>query len=297
MNIILVSRKLSQARSLNFGRWQLFFLAGLFLLATMAGSVALHYLLSRYSHLPYLEPLVGKVAPQSTAAPDESLDAVAIKLGQIEAQLMRLDNLGQRLAKVAGFKPQDFASLETPGRGGRHNLDQSDLTLQQMSAIANSLSWQVEDRTEKLSLLESLLNESNAQKQLTPSSQPVHGGWFSSGFGWRIDPFTGRKGFHEGWDFSAEAGSAIYSTAGGIVQYSGFHPQYGNMVEVDHSNGLITRYAHARKRLVKVGDVVMKGSKIAEVGSTGRSTGAHLHFEVLQRGAPQNPSRFLRPPS
>ncbi len=297
MNIILVSRKLSQARSLNVGRLQLSLLAVCFLLATLAGSLALYQLIARYSHLPYLQFLISKVGPQKAEAPVENLDAMAMKLGQMEAQLMRLDTLGQRLAKVAGFKPQDFVFSEAPGRGGRQDSDQSDWTLQQMSELANSLSWQVEDRSDKLNLLEAVLNETNAQKQLTPSSRPVHDGWFSSGFGWRIDPFTGRKAFHEGWDFSADAGSPIYSAAGGIVQYSGFHPQYGNMVQVDHGNGLITRYAHAQKRLVRVGDVVMKGSKIAEVGSTGRSTGAHLHFEVLQKGAPQNPSRFLRPPS
>ncbi len=297
MNIILVSRKFAQARSLNVSRLQLSLLAALLLLATVAGSVGLHHLFAHYSHVPYLQLLITKVAPQKADAPIENLDAMAVKLGQMEAQLMRLDALGQRLAKVAGIKPQDFVFSEVPGRGGRQDLGESDLTLRQMNEIANSLSWQVEDRGDKLSLLESFLNESHAQKQLTPSLQPVHDGWFSSGFGWRIDPFTGRKAFHEGWDFSAERGSAIYSAAGGIVQYSGFHPQYGNMVEVDHGNGLITRYAHAQKRLVKVGDVVMKGSKVAQVGSTGRSTGAHLHFEVLHKGAPQNPSRFLRPPS
>lgn len=297
MNIILVSRKLAQARSLTIGRLQLSLLAGFFLLTALAGSLALFHLVARYAHLPYLQPVISRIIPQPAETPAENLDAMAVKLGQMEAQLMRLDTLGERLAKVAGFKPDDLVFHEFPGRGGAHDPKQFDLTPAQISELTDSLSWQVEDRGDKLSLLESVLHETHAQKQMTPSLRPVRTGWFSSSFGWRIDPFTGRKAFHDGWDFSAEAGSDIYSAAGGIVQYSGFHPQYGNMIEVSHGNGLTTRYAHARKRLVKAGDLVMKGSKIAEVGSTGRSTGAHLHFEVLHHGAPQNPSRYLRPPS
>jgi murein DD-endopeptidase MepM/ murein hydrolase activator NlpD len=299
MNIILISRKLSRARSLNISRPQLAFAAFFFLLAAVAFSAGLFYLVARFLHAPSLQPYFAQIVPQPLSAtyPLEGADAMAVKLGQIEAQLVRLDTLGQRLAKVAGFKPQELVFSEAPGRGGRFNPAQSDLTLQQINEFANSLSWQLEDRSDKLNLLESVLNEEKAKKQLTPSSQPVRDGWFSSAYGWRVDPFTGRKAFHEGVDFSANAGAPIYAAAGGIVLYSAFHPQYGNMVEVDHGSGLVTRYAHAQKRLVKMGDVVMKGSKIAEVGSTGRSTGAHLHFEVLHKGAPQNPSRFLRPPS
>lgn len=299
MNIILVSRKLSQARSLNISRLQLALAASFFMLATAATSFGLFYLVAHYSQVASLQPYFARILPQPSAATGtlEGVDAMAIKLGQMEAQLVRLDTLGQRLAKVAGFKPQELSFSEEPGRGGAFNPIQPELSLRQINDLASSLSWQLDDRGDKLSLLESLLHENSAKKQLTPSSQPVRDGWFSSSFGWRVDPFSGRKAFHEGVDFSAEAGSPIYAAAGGVIQYSGFHPQYGNMIEVDHSNGLVTRYAHAQRRLVKMGDVVMKGNKIAEVGSTGRSTGAHLHFEVLHRGVPQNPSRFLRPPS
>jgi murein DD-endopeptidase MepM/ murein hydrolase activator NlpD len=125
---------------------------------------------------------------------------------------------------------------------------------------------------------------------------PVEGGWHSSNYGWRIDPFTGQRTFHEGIDFMAEQGTAIRAAASGVVAYSDSHPQYGNMIEIDHGDGLITRYAHASKRDVKVGDVVLRGASIAEVGKTGRATGTHLHFEVRRRGAPQNPTRFLQLP-
>jgi murein DD-endopeptidase MepM/ murein hydrolase activator NlpD len=128
---------------------------------------------------------------------------------------------------------------------------------------------------------------------LLPSIPPVHTGFYSSNFGWRIDPFTGVSAMHEGVDFMADAGTPIYASAGGVVDYAALHPQYGNMVEIDHGNDIVTRYAHASKLLVKVGQVVRRGEKIAEVGSTGRSTGNHLHFEVRYKGIAQNPVRFL----
>jgi murein DD-endopeptidase MepM/ murein hydrolase activator NlpD len=139
-----------------------------------------------------------------------------------------------------------------------------------------------------------MLSEDSAKRQLMPTGMPVANGYHSSNFGWRIDPFTGFNAYHEGIDFMAEAGTTIRAAAGGVVVYAALHPQYGNMVEIDHGNDLVTRYAHASKLSVKVGDVVLRGSKIAEVGSTGRSTGTHLHFEVRHKGAAQNPGRFLR---
>ena len=125
---------------------------------------------------------------------------------------------------------------------------------------------------------------------------PIETNWYSSGYGYRIDPFTGKKAFHEGVDFSAEVGTPIKASAGGVVVYSDRHPEYGNMIEIDHGDDLISRYAHASKRLVKLGQVVLQGQKIAEVGNTGRSTGAHLHFEIRHKDRPLNPSKFLKTP-
>jgi murein DD-endopeptidase MepM/ murein hydrolase activator NlpD len=122
---------------------------------------------------------------------------------------------------------------------------------------------------------------------------PVSAPYNASGFGRRVDPFTGQWAMHEGLDFLADYGMPIVAAAAGVVMFAGFHPQYGNMIDIDHGNDLVTRYAHASKLFVKEGDVVQRGRKIAEVGSTGRSTGPHLHFEVRFRGAPQNPTRFL----
>jgi murein DD-endopeptidase MepM/ murein hydrolase activator NlpD len=227
----------------------------------------------------------------------ENLNAMAVKLGQMQAQLLRLDTLGERLAKLAGFKPQDLAFSDLPGRGGAvSSLPSQDLSLVDFARQLDSLTRQVDDRGDKLGILESLFTLDNAKKKLIPTMLPVEGGWYSSNYGWRIDPFTGQRAFHEGIDFMAEQGTPIFAAAGGVVVYSEFHPQYGNMIEVDHGNDLVSRYAHASKRLVKVGDVVLRGAKIAEVGKTGRATGTHLHFEVRQRGAPANPTQFLRLP-
>ena len=142
--------------------------------------------------------------------------------------------------------------------------------------------------------LQTLLMQNQLSRGLLPSSVPIENGVYTSNFGWRVDPFTGNSAMHEGVDFMAEPGTAIFASAGGVVVYADTHAQYGNMVEIDHGNDIVTRYAHASKLLVKAGQVVRRGDKVAEVGSTGRSTGNHLHFEVRYKGSAQNPVRFLQ---
>ena len=160
----------------------------------------------------------------------------------------------------------------------------------------DKLTRQVDDRGGKLSALESILVIDSAKKKLIPTMMPVIGGAYNSNFGWRLDPFNGQHSYHEGIDFAGSLGTPILAAAGGVVVYAEYHAAYGNMVEIDHGNDLITRYAHASKLLVKVGDMVLRGAKIAEMGSTGRSTGTHLHFEVRQRGVSVNPAQFLQLP-
>ena len=150
------------------------------------------------------------------------------------------------------------------------------------------------DRSDKLVTLESLLMQDRLNKKLFPSAKPISEGWYSSNFGWRIDPFTGQNAMHEGVDYMVPEGTPIHAAAGGIVVYSEEHSQYGNMVEIDHGKDVVTRYAHASRLLVKVGQVVRRGQEIAMVGSTGRSTGNHLHFEVRYKGLAQNPAHFLK---
>ena len=305
MNIILVSERLAKARTITLGLPQ-FVLLGLgMLVSVLALASAINYVMLRFAaelNIPYLQSILLSAQQEQHAKTEsylrENLNAMAVRLGQMQAQLVRLDTLGERLAKLAGFKPQDLVFSELPARGGAvSSLPPQDLSLGDFTRQLDLLTRQVDDRGDKLGVLESLFTLDSAKKKLVPTMLPVEGGWYSSNFGWRIDPFTGQRAFHEGIDVMAEHGTAIRAAAGGVVVFSDVHPQYGNMVEIDHGNGLITRYAHASKRLVKVGDVIVRGVKIGEVGKTGRATGTHLHFEVRQRGAPVNPAQFLRLPS
>ncbi len=304
MNIILVSEKLPKARTITLG-W--FHLAGAvavmgFMVLVLAG--ALNYGILRFAaelNIPYVKDMLVSIhqrqQEKNQSYLQDNLNAMAVQLGQMQAQLLRLDTLGERLAKLAGFKPQDLMFNEAPGRGGAiSSVPSQNLSLGDFTRQMDLLTQQLEDRGDKLGLLESMFTLESARKKLVPTKLPVEGGWYSSNYGWRIDPFTGQRAFHEGIDFMAEDGTPIYAAAAGVVVYSEFHPQYGNMVEIDHGNDLISRYAHASKRLVKVGDVVLRGSRIADVGRTGRATGSHLHFEVRQRGAARNPAQFLQLP-
>jgi len=305
MNIILVSGKLSRARTITLAVPHLVLGAAAALLALLFLAFGLQYSMLRYAaslNSPLLNTLVLNAQQEQNEKTQsylrDSLNALASKLGEMQAQLLRLDTLGERLAKTAGFKPQEFMFDQAPGRGGAvSTLPTYDLSLGDLSRQVDLLTKQMDDRTEKLGILDSLMIVDSAKKKLRPSALPVDGGLFSSNFGWRIDPFSGTRAFHEGMDFMAKAGTLARAAAGGVVITSEFHPQYGNIIEIDHGNGLITRYAHLLKRDVKVGDVVLSRGKIGAVGNTGQSTGPHLHFEVRQNGTPLNPVRFLRLPS
>jgi murein DD-endopeptidase MepM/ murein hydrolase activator NlpD len=304
MNIILVSGKLSKARTITLSTAHLVVGTTGTMLGMLVLAFGLQYFMLRYASSldsPLVNTLILSTQQEQNNKTQsylrESLNAMASKLGQMQAQLLRLDTLGERLAKSAGFKPQEFMFDQAPARGGAvSTLPTYDLSLGDLSRQVDLLTRQMDDRTEKLGILDSLMIFDSAKKKLLPSVIPVEGGWYSSNFGWRIDPFNGVRAFHEGMDFMAEIGTPAYAAAGGVVIYSDLHPQYGNMIEVDHGNGLITRYAHLSKRLAKIGDVVLSGGEIGQVGSTGRATGPHLHFEVRQNGAPLNPSHFLRLP-
>ena len=303
MDIILVSQRLAKARTVTVSLPQLALFSLAALGIVVAVTTVLNLALLRYAadlKVPYLSRLVGAVQPGPSAHHAdlrENLNAMAVRLGQMQAQLLRLDTLGERLAKLAGFRHQELMFGQTPGQGGApSSLPTQDLSFGDLTRQLDALTRQVDDRGDKLGVLESLYTTDSARKKLLPTILPVHAGWHSSNYGWRIDPFNGQRAFHEGIDFIAEHGTPIVAAAGGVVVYSDFHPQYGNMVEIDHGNELVSRYAHASKRLVKAGDVVLSGARIAEVGRSGRSTGTHLHFEVRHRGVPQNPAQFLRLP-
>ncbi|HEY6821994.1 MAG TPA: M23 family metallopeptidase [Burkholderiales bacterium] len=293
---------MARARTLNVSALHLAAVALLGFAMLCAATAGLYWVTIRNAadlRIPVLQKLV--VAAQEAEAEraraflQQNLNAMAVKLGEMQAQLTRLDALGERLSSLAGIRPQEFRFAEAPGLGGAAPtlMPPQNLSLVEFSDKLASVSRHVENRNDMLSVLEAQLFDQAVKKKLLPTMLPVAAPYNASGFGRRIDPFTGQWAMHEGIDFLAEPGSTVVAAAGGIVQFAGFHPQYGFMVDLEHGNDLVTRYAHLSKLFVKTGDVVLRGRRIALSGSTGRSTGPHLHFEVRYRGAAQNPARFL----
>lgn len=302
MHIILVPSRLAAARTLTLGPGHLIMAGVLAATGVVVIAVALFYLTLRYSvelKLPLLESALATVQEREARKAEsflrENLNAMAVKLGQMQAQLMRLDAMGDRVSSLAGLKPSEFRFSEIPGRGGATStsMPSQDLSMADFGRQLDALARQMDNRTDSLGILETTLFDVQVKKRLLPTVTPVDASWNASSFGWRIDPFTGQNAMHEGVDFISDIGTPIYAAAGGVVIAAEVHPQYGRTIEIDHGNDFVTRYAHASKLLVKPGDVVQRGRKIAEVGSTGRSTGPHLHFEVRYRGVAQNPARFL----
>jgi len=219
-----------------------------------------------------------------------NIDAMARKLGEMQARLMQLESLGERVMGLAGMPPLDTSRV--PGQGGALVSGHS-LSMQELDAALDDLAALTDRRVDLMTVVESRLFDQHIRKHLVPTQAPVLGRSVGSPFGWRIDPLTGQSALHTGLDFPADTGTAIVAAAGGVVIAQEYHPAYGNMVEIDHGNQLITRYAHASRTMVKLGDLVRRGQKIAEVGTSGRSTGPHLHFEVWVQGVPQDPQKFL----
>ncbi len=220
----------------------------------------------------------------------ENLDVMAKKLGEMQAKMMRLESLGERVSGLAGVNPNELKT--PPGRGGAL-VEGRSLSMEEMQATLADLDRIADQRADLMTMMESKLFEQKIRSMMVPTQQPVATGILGSAFGWRIDPFTGGSALHTGLDFQADSGAPILAAAGGVVVTQEVHSAYGNMVEIDHGNDLVTRYAHASKVFVQKGDLIRRGQKIAEVGTTGRSTGPHLHFEVLVQGVPQDPQKFL----
>lgn len=300
MQIIVVSSDYRTRRNIALGwpHWvgvAAVLLAALVLTATLANYLSLKY--AATSDHPLIRRIL--LADQHEQARErqqqiqDNVNSLAVKLGEMQAHMLRLDGLGERLAKVAGLKPQELPSATAAsGRGGAATPS-TPLTLDQFSKQLAELQRGVDVKADQMTVLEALLVEGSAQRKFLPTLPPVENVSFTSNFGYRIDPFTGHQSFHEGVDFAVEAGTPINAAASGKVINAETHPAYGKTIDIDHGNGLVTRYAHASELLVSEGELVVRGQRIARVGSTGRSTGPHLHFEVRLNSAPQNPARFL----
>lgn len=306
MQIIVMHSRFTQAKSITLTANHLIFALIGFFLVTILFSALMAAMTLRLASADV--PLFKAFAPAQTVSSlgdtpqakdkymKENLAALAVKVGEMQAQLIRLDALGERVQGLAGVKPEEFNFKELPGRGGAESsslLPAKSLNLDEFQATLDLLSKEVDFRSDYLNVVESKLIGFKLQAKMLPTVQPVNVSYNASGFGWRLDPFNGTSAFHEGIDFSAPTGTPIVAAAGGVIVSAEYHPQFGNMLEIDHGGEIQTRYAHTSKIYVKVGDIVKRGQHIADIGSTGRSTGAHLHFEVRVKDVPQNPHKFL----
>ena len=315
MQILITTSVLSRPKVMQFTPWSLALALLALLIPMMIFSLLLYHavvLKAAHERWPVISEAVRFVERKELAQRDrymrENLDAIAVKVGDMQARLLRLEAVSERVAGMAGMKADEFKQIPAPPTSGAssaaaggplvgfrdlHNHTSSGDVLGALNAQMGQLQSLSERQSDVLTLIESHLFEKKLDALMVPSSPPVNGP-VGSGFGFRSDPFTGRPALHTGLDFPADTGTAIVAAAGGVVLSAGSHPQYGQLIELDHGNGLVTRYAHTSRMLVKQGDLVKRGQLIGEVGNTGRSTGPHLHFEVLVEGVQQNPARFLQ---
>ncbi len=225
---------------------------------------------------------------------ENNIEASAVRIAQLQARIVRLDALGERLTKIGRLEEGEFDFSGTPAMGGpENNLDIASYEPPAYMDLLDQLARDIEDREQQLGVLETLLADQKMQRDVFLAGRPVKKGWMSSGFGQRIDPITGRQAWHNGVDFAGKDGADVIAVAAGVVVYSGPRSGYGKMVEINHGSGYSTRYGHHKALTVKAGDIVRKGEVIGLMGSSGRSTGPHVHFEVFKNGRIVDPASYI----
>ncbi len=308
MHIILVSNRLATAKTLNITLRSATAVAVGFVCLSFATSFVFSWIGFSFN-MPFAAEFVAslqKIENQQAAQIQEiekrkteeyvrnNVSLMAGKLGEMQAQLMRLDLLGERISKISGVSVQKVEGKTKPGEGGPLIPSSQPVGTVELQREIDRLAEIIEQRTDALTALESQLMERRIKTSLLPTIVPIEADHVGSTFGPRIDPIAGISARHEGIDFVADTGTRVIASAGGIVQVAEYHPQYGNLIEIDHGNDFSSRYAHLSKTSVKPGQIVKRGQSIGASGNTGRSTGPHLHFEVRFKGIAQNPSRFLQ---
>ena len=300
---------------ITLGRWSRAVLSMCFLGVPLS-LLGLGYYIGKIAEVPeVLAPLQDEVDAQNAALAglraeaERRLQSLSMSLGEMEARLLRLDAMGQRLTELAGLDDGEFDFSRSPALGGPLSdegvqltaLNQP-LTASESASLApttlasemGDLEARIADREQQLDMLDALLSNRQLQNDIFLSGRPVKKGWMSSAYGQRKDPFTGQQVWHQGVDFAGKAGSDVVAVAGGVVTWSGDRYGYGEMVEISHGGGYSTRYAHNKENLVKVGDIVKKGQVVALMGSSGRSTGPHVHYEVYKNGRSVDPASYVR---
>jgi murein DD-endopeptidase MepM/ murein hydrolase activator NlpD len=305
MKVILINRKHGGSRSIELGRWSRALLS-LCCLGLPLGMVAVGYLAGQDSDArsmrgAALDTLQDELDLQSTEFEDlqgqaeRKLQAMTLSLAELQARVTRLDALGEHLTAMADLEEGEFDFSQPPALGGPMSGEFSvDFTSLDLGSELGRFEARLTDREQQLEILESLLANRNLQEQSWLSGLPVQKGWVSSHYGQRTDPFSGKLAMHNGLDFAGKEGSDVVAVAAGVITWTGSKTGYGELVEISHDDGYVTRYAHNKENLVRAGDVVRKGETIALMGSSGRSTGAHVHYEVYKHGRPVDPSSYLR---
>jgi len=302
MNIVFLSHSKGHVGSVNIDRKKLI-LFGIIALLIPAAIIYASYSLGKSATQASDPANIGmqiELAAQRNelnyvvAEADRHMNALSKQLGKVQARVIRLDALGRRLTKIAKLDKGEFNFDELPAQGGpvsSENLQSVSVPdfMQQLEELSN----QLDSRSEQLSVLETMMMSNKLQKKVIPKGRPISKGWMSSYYGMRNDPFSGKREHHKGIDFAGKEGSSVNVVAAGVVTWASERSGYGNLVEVNHGNGFTTRYGHNKTITVKVGDKVAKGDKLALMGSTGRSTGPHVHFEVLKNGRNVNPTKYV----
>ncbi len=295
MQIIVVSRHLKSARTITImprhvlGAVAVFF-ALVFLTSAFFSMMSLHF------RLPIVENILLSIQQQETRQTRDyitnNLNLMASRLGELQGRLLQLDSLGDRVSNLAGIKQKPAEGEAKPGQGGPYIP--APMSATELQQEIERLAAAVDRRADDLAFMEFKLLEKRVEERLMPTTLPVKNAVFGSGFGYRNDPFAGLRSRHDGLDFSAPTGTPVVAAADGVVLTASWHPEFGNMIDIDHGDGLQSRYAHLSQLDVAESKIVRRGEKIGAVGSTGRSTGPHLHFEVRMFGVPQNPAAFLK---
>jgi murein DD-endopeptidase MepM/ murein hydrolase activator NlpD len=222
------------------------------------------------------------------------VDALTTKVGLLQAHINRIDALGNMLVSMAGLDEDEFSFNSTPGVGGPNAASDSEANVDmEIDAVLARLNTEIDNREYQLRVLNDLLIDEKLEQETRPQGRPVIHGWISSHFGKRTSPFSGKTENHRGVDFAGKAGNDVVAVAGGVVTYADKKGGYGYLVEIDHGNSYVTRYGHNQMIHVQVGEAIKRGQVIAKLGSTGRSTGPHVHFEVIKDGTRIDPMKFV----
>src|SRR5580658_602657 len=302
MNVIFLSRARGRARQLNLAQPLTLGAIAAVTLAVLGTAFAVGVSIGRGSRAGLVSTdtlRFGNVLAEQKQQISElkqqlqlKVDAMAMRLGEMNAHVIRLDALGKRLAEMADISSREFNFDRDPPAGGPEGEGVS-AQIPDLSAMLNQLQQRVDQRETQLSALENVILAKELKAEIHPEGRPVANGFISSYFGERADPFDGTEAFHKGVDFAGIAGSPVTAVAAGIVTWAGERSGYGKVVEINHGDGYVTRYAHNERTLVTVGETVKRGQPVALMGSTGRSTGPHVHFEVVRNGRQVDPLSFI----